>query len=181
MSESAKIHRMESNRRKYRIHRLIVALFRIVIMVYFLGGMIFVNYVALFGNVKRSTSYILYVAYLVIMLALGFLFQNIVYHNCSCTLMEVKSTDICPVCGKVHDIIIRAESPAHAGQNSRYIYRWCPKAERVVNVYTRFDKDCNEILTMHILADDYDRIYECKYRKIRKKEMKKEDKEASAS
>lgn len=72
-------------------------------------------------------------------------------------LMVTKNEYKCPVCGKEHQIHIRAKQPV----GGKYIYRYCPSTDRVVKVYTEQDirQETFDGKSAEELIKEYDYIY----------------------
>lgn len=185
MITEEKRNNVRGNRMKYMIYIILRPVLIVISALYIVVGsavmyMIYSSHTA--GVVATKTALICTIAYLIILICIGLLYDRLMDFLSFSTLRKIKQNIYCPACGKKHTVIIRAKSPVCDIEGYRYIYRWCQLLDRVVNIYTRFDKDYDdEVLQLNEVAADYDRIYACEYRKIRKKEMKKEDKEASDS
>lgn len=88
--------------------------------------------------------------------AVGILLIDVLSHN---TLCIEKAVNFCPVCGKYHNIHIRAKEPiikdAACPEYHRYIYKWCPLTERIIKIY--HDEELKEDIKLQ-----YDLLYRVK-------------------
>lgn len=182
MNGSVKRCSIKWNKIKYMAYRVLSVMLFLFIFLYILAGLVALYGIKSSGVVGINTEVICMIVFVFILLGLGLLYEKIISSMSYSTLKVIREKSYCPVCGSSHNICIRGKAPVNKTAYQRYIYRWCERTERVVNIYTRFHKDYDdEVLQLNEVAADYDRIYACEYRKIRKKEMKKEDKEASDS
>lgn len=182
MNGSVKRCSIKWNKIKYMAYRVLSVMLFLFIFLYILAGLVALYGIKSSGVVGINTEVICMIVFVFILLGLGLLYEKIISSMSYSTLKVIREKSYCPVCGSSHNICIRGKAPVNKTACQRYIYRWCERTERVVNIYTRFEKDYDdEVLQLNEVAADYDRIYACEYRKIRKKERKKEDKEASDS
>lgn len=105
------------------------------------------------GTAEIMASIILMLVYIIILLLICILYGKLKKFFSYCTLRKIKKDTYCPACGRSHTVYIRSKNPVYGLLNYRYIYRWCPIFERVVDVY-----NC-EVIFANDLEEDYDRIY----------------------
>lgn len=105
------------------------------------------------GTAEIMATIILMLVYIIILLLICILYGKLKKFFSYCTLRKIKKDTYCPVCGHSHTVYIRSKNPVYGLKNYRYIYRWCPGFERVVNVYN------GEVIYANDLEEDYDRIY----------------------
>ena len=152
---------VKRGRIKYSIYRVSTTVVLVPLFLCIMAGMAILFEIAISGLVETKTVAICTFTFLIILMAVCLSFDQIIEYLSYITLRRIKGKTYCPACGNSHDIFIRGKAPANEEQYMRYLYRWCPKTERVVNIYTVFDKDYDdEVLHLSTVAADYDKIYQ---------------------
>lgn len=157
---------VRKNRIKYIAWGITRFVLLMAILIYIAAGIAVlwqINSSCMSGIVTTETVLICISAFLLILFCMVMLYNRLMKFLSFSTLKKIRKDIYCPACGRKHAVHIRAKNPVKDINDrtvGRYIYRWCPCFDRVVNVYTLFGHDDdNEDLQLSALAEDYDRIY----------------------
>lgn len=152
---------VKHGRIKYSIYRVSTTVVFVPLLLCIMAGMAILFEIAVSELVETKTVAICTIAFFIISMAVCLSFDQIIECLSYIALRRIKKKIYCPACGSSHDVVIRGKAPANEEQYMRYLYRWCPRTERVVNIYTVFDKDYDdEVLHLSMVAADYDKIYQ---------------------